>query len=70
MKTHELKTTTVNHITITYFCIREKNDRNGNARFRVFIIDPETPRVYEKIFKCYESQLSEYVKMFVEAAAC
>jgi hypothetical protein len=52
--------------SILYFYIREKNDVNGNARFRVYVIDPGAPAVYETIFKCYESQLSERVKRFME----
>lgn len=70
MKNHDLHTVIINHIPVNYFYHREKNDINGNPRFRVYIIDPEAPTVYEKIFKCYESQISERVKMFVEAAAC
>lgn len=64
MKTHELKTVIVNHIQIQFFYTREKNDRNGNPRYRVYIIDPEAPAVYEEIAKTYESLLPEWVQRF------
>lgn len=64
MKTHELKTVIANHIQIQYFYTREKNDHNGNARYRVYIIDPETHAVYEKIAKTYEALLPEWVQLF------
>lgn len=66
IKTHELKTVVVDHIAINYFYIREKNDINGNPRFRVYIMDPDAAVIYETIFKCYESQVSERVRMFAE----
>lgn len=62
MKMHNLKTIRANYETIQYFYTREKNDRNGNARYRVYIIDQETASVYEKIIKCYESQIAERVR--------
>ena len=65
-KEHSLNYLILDHIEIKYFYIREKNDRNGNARYRVFIIDPEAPAVYETIFKCYECEISERVKNYIE----
>ena len=65
-KFHDLKTVVIDHIAINYFYTREKNDINGNSRFRVYIMDPEAPTVYETIFKCYESQIKDYVTMFIE----
>lgn len=62
MKTHDLKTVIVNHQAINYFYTREKRDVNGNARFRVYIIDPEAPAVYEKIVKTYEPLIGDFVK--------
>lgn len=53
MKTHDLKIVVVNHIAFNYFYIREKNDVNGNPRYRVWVIDPDGPAVYERIFKTY-----------------
>lgn len=70
IKYHDLKTVVIDGNAYCYFFTRERNDVNGNPRFRVYIIDPEAPTVYEKIFKCYENQISERVKMFVEAAQC
>lgn len=69
MKMHNLKTIRANYETIQYFYTREKNDRNGNARYRVYIIDQETATVYEKILKCYESQIAECVRSSIEGAA-
>lgn len=66
IKTHELKTVVIDHITINYFYFREKNDINGNSRFRVYIMDPDTAIIYETIFKCYESQISDHVRLFAE----
>lgn len=67
-KTHDLKTVVINHIAINYFYTREKRDINGNARFRVYIIDPDAPAVYETIVKTYEGLLPEAVKRYVERA--
>lgn len=69
MKTHDLKTVIVNHQAINYFYTREKNDRNGNPRYRVYIIDPEAPAVYEDIVKTYESLIGEAVKARIERGA-
>lgn len=66
LKMHELKTTTANNERVSFFYLREKNDVNGNPRFRVFILDNETPTVYETIFKCYESQIPERVAAHIE----
>lgn len=69
MTTHDIKTVIVNHQPINYFYTREKNDRNGNPRYRVYIIDPETPAVYEDIVKTYESLLDDAVKSRIERRA-
>ena len=63
-KTHDLKTVIINHSAINYFYTREKNDVNGNPRYRVFIIDPEGPAVYERIFKtyCVESSIVNFIE--------
>lgn len=68
MKIHDLKTVIVNHQAINYFYTREKNDINGNPRFRVFIMDPDANAVYVKIFKTYESLIPERVRAFMEEA--
>jgi len=68
-KTHDLKTVVVDGISINYFYTKEKRDVNGNGRFRVYVIDPAAPAVYEKIFKTYEGLLAERVRAFVEEAA-
>ena len=65
-KTYDMQQTIANYETINFFYKREKNDINGNPRFRVYIIDPDGA-AYETIFKCYESQLKERVSRFVES---
>lgn len=65
-KIHDLKTVVVNHISVNYFYTREKNDVNGNPRFRVYIIDPDGVAVYETIFKTYEGLIKDHVIMFIE----
>ena len=64
-KYHDLKTIVCDNIAIHYFYIREKNDINGNPRFRVYIIDPDAPAIVETIFKCYESQIKNQVEHFI-----
>lgn len=68
MKIHDLKTVYIDGVAINYFYIREKNDRNGNPRFRVYIIDPETPTVYADIIKTYEGLIADAVKNRIEEA--
>ena len=63
-KTHDLKTIVLDHIAINYFYTREKNDINGNPKYRAYIIDPETPAVYERIFKTYS--IEDSIKTFLE----
>lgn len=67
-KIHDLKTVVINHIAINYFYAREKNDVNGNPRYRVYIMDPDAAAVYETIFKCYECQIARRVEIFIEEA--
>ena len=67
-KYHDLNFVVSDHIVIHYFYVREKSDRNGNPRFRVYIIDPDAPAVYETIFKTYEGLISMHVLGFVEGA--
>ena len=67
-KCHALKTVVSDHVAINYFYTREKNDRNGNPRYRVYIIDPDAPTVYETICKTYEGLICAHVLAFVEGA--
>ena len=67
-KYHDLKTVVSDHIAINYFYIKEKRDVNGNPRFRVYIIDPDAPTVYETIIKTYEGLICAHVLAFVEGA--
>lgn len=65
-KAHDLHTIIINHTEIRYFYTREKRDRNGNSRFRVYIIDPEANAVYERIFTTYEGIIEDCVCNFIE----
>ena len=65
MKTYEMKVIAVDCIMYCYFYKREKNDINGNPRFRVWLIDPEGRAVYEKVFGCYECQISETIEKVI-----
>lgn len=65
-KTHTWHTLNFNYETIQYFYKREKNDVNGNPRYRVFILDPDL-LVYETIFKCYEHQIEERIISYIES---
>ena len=65
IKTHTLYTTIINYENIQYFYTRDKNDRNGNPRFRVYIIDPDWV-VYETIIKCYEFEIGKKIKELFE----
>lgn len=66
MITHDLKNVVVNNIHYNYFYIREKNDRNGNPRYRIYIIDPDTVAIYEMIAKTYDGLIKNYVIKFIE----
>ena len=68
LKKHELHTVTANYETVSYFYIREKNDVNGNPRYRVFILNSEVSRVYEIILKCYDFQIKDRIRAHIESA--
>ena len=67
-KIHVMYTARNDGMAINYFYTKEKADRNGNPRFKVYIMDPDAPAVYESIIKCYESQIKEHVTSFIERA--
>lgn len=69
MKIHDLNSVVIDGQRFYYFYTREKNDMNGNPRYKVYITDPDGPAVYETIFKCYHSQIPERVVTFIETAA-
>lgn len=68
-KAHDLHTITINNSIISYFYTREKNDRNGNARYRIYIINPKNNSVIETIAQTYEAFISDIVKNRVEEVA-
>lgn len=67
MKTHKLHTVTAHGLTIAYFYTKEKRDRNGNSRFRVYMIDTETSTVYERVITTYESQIPAVIMANIES---
>ena len=67
-KTHNLNTSIINCMAFDYFYTKEKPDQNGNPRYKVYIMDPDAPAVYETIVKCYESQIKTHVISFIETA--
>jgi hypothetical protein len=69
MKIHDLNSVIIDGQRFYYFYTREKNDINGNPRYKVFITDPDAPATYETIFKCYHSQIPERVTAFIENTA-
>ena len=66
MKMHDLKTVIVNNTAVNYFYTREKNNTNGNPRYRVYIIDPDGSAIYEIIVKTYEGLISDRVTKFID----
>lgn len=68
-KYHDLKTVIVDGSIYRYFSIRERNDVNGNPRFRVYIIDPDAETIYETISKTYSGLIRERVEKFIREAA-
>ena len=61
MKKHDLY---ILDDTIRYFYTKEKRDRNGNSRFRIYIIDTENGEVFERVSTCYEFQIPEVMKHY------
>ena len=68
LKKHVLQTVTANYESVSYFYVREKNDVNGNPRYRVYIIDAEINRVYELLLKCYDFQIADRIRAHIENA--
>ena len=65
-KTVELKSVVIDCIRYNYFYKREKNDINGNPRYRVYLIDPENNATYESVFKCYEAYIESHVEIMIQ----
>ena len=68
LKIHHLKTIRIDGLAINYFYTKEKADPNGNPRYKVYVMDPDAPAVYETIVKGYECQIEEHVTRFIETA--
>lgn len=62
MKHHDLKTTTVNHINISYFYERAERPRGKHYTiYKVFIIDPDGVAVYEKNMSVFDDENAENI---------
>ena len=68
-KFHDLHTITINDQSVYYFYTREKNDRNGNSRYKIYIINPKNNTVTETTAQVYECFIPDIVKNRVEEAA-
>lgn len=66
MKNYNIYSITTNHNIYNYFYKKEKPDKCGNSRYRVYIIDLDSMTIYEKIFKTYENYISDSVKQFID----
>ena len=66
MNIYDLKTIVIDCNRYSYFYKREKNDVNGNPRFRVWLLDPDNIGVYENVIKCYESQIHGYLEEIIK----
>jgi len=68
IKTYDVKTVITNCVPFEYFYKKETNDRNGNPRYRVYIIDPDGQGVYERVFTtyCVEASIKNYIENYME----
>lgn len=64
-KFYSLETIVTDKITIHYFYYRESNDRNGNSRYSVFIINPTTNEVTVKLVQTYD--VTDWVRSYIES---
>lgn len=65
MNIYNLKTIVIDCNRYSYFYKREKNDVNGNPRFRVWLLDPDNIAVYENVIKCYESAIHGHLEEII-----
>lgn len=65
MNIYDLKTIVIDCNRYSYFYKREKNDVNGNPRFRVWLLDPDNIAVYENVIKCYETQIHGHLEEII-----
>jgi hypothetical protein len=66
MKNYKLKRIVIDGIEYQYFYFVEKYYSNGNGRYRVFILDPDAPAVYETVIKEYITLLEYRIKELLE----
>lgn len=63
-KLYNLETIVTDDTTFHYFYYRERNDRNGNSQYRVFIINPSTNKVTAKLAHTYD--VKDWVRSYIE----
>ena len=66
MKRHDIKTVIIDHVEYQYFYTVENVYKNGDFKYHVFIMDPESPVIYDVIIKTYVTLLPYRVKAFIE----
>lgn len=69
IKYHDLKTVIIDGQPFNYFYKREKNDINGNPRFRVYMFCNSGDLVIERVFKTYESLIPKQIKTLIKEGA-
>ena len=69
IKYHDLKTVIIDGQPLNYFYKREKNDVNGNPRFRVYMFCNSGDLLIETIFKTYESLIPKQIEKFIRKEA-
>ena len=62
MKSYKLKSVVIDGQEYQYFYFVEKYYANGDGKYRVFIMDPDGPAVYETVIKDYITLLEYRVK--------
>jgi hypothetical protein len=63
-KIYDMHEVVVDGVAFSYFYKRERNDYYGNSRYRVYIIDPASQAVTEKIAKTYE--VKDWVRSYIK----
>ena len=63
-KIYDFKSIAVNGVMVNYFYTRERNDRYGNPRYRVYTINLETRAVTENIVQSYN--IEEWIRHYIK----
>jgi hypothetical protein len=66
MKPYPMKSVVIDHAEYRYFYTVEKLYSNGEGRYRVFIMDPDAPVVYETVIRTFIAWLPVRVSDYIE----